>query len=173
MKNILFISALFLSNLATAQTSELSTTANVASVEGTILLSPIQCLKVERTNNIPIEFLNANDYNNISGKQYDNYLTLSVTSTVPWMITVKSVGETFVEKTNPSLFIPVSIMKICARNSKTQFANLVTSSTPQTLLFATDNAIHTTHSVDINLNPGWNFGGGNYSTTLILTLTSQ
>lgn len=174
MKNILLFCSLFLTELAAGQTAQFSSaSANAASVDGTILLSPIQSLRVERTNNFPIEFLNANDYNNASGKQYNNYLTLYVTSTVPWMITVRAVSESFVDKTTPSLSIPVSIMKLCARNNTTQFNPLTTSASVQTLLYATDNAIHSTHFVDINLNPGWKYSGGNYSTTLLFTLTSQ
>lgn len=181
MRKILIICAFLASYAANAQTDGTyaaqgqsgGTSTNAASVSGTILFLPIQSLRVELTNNAPMEFLTANDYNSPTGKQYNNYMRVFVTSTIPWVVGIKAVSETFYSNTPGASDVPVNLITLRGHNSQTQFGPIRLSNAQQTLLHATNNAIHTIHDIDINVNPGWKYAGGSYRTTLLFTLTSQ
>lgn len=163
----------FLSMVALQSSAQLSGAANTNSsstVQGSIITFPIQSLTVEQINSAPIQFVNADDYN--SGKQYPNYLKLTVVSTVPWLVTVRAIDGQF-GSINSSSNMPVSLLNLRGHNNSGSFGPIALSNASQTFLVGLNNQIQSVFFVDLSLNPGWNYSGGSYSTNLLFTLTPQ
>lgn len=173
MKQMLLFFSLLIVGKCHSQLASTFSSGNAGTIRGTVLMLPIQSLRVELNNSTPILFSDASDYNITSGKDYTNHLKLYVVSTVPWVIGVKAVAENFTGLTAGASEIPVSLLKLTARNTNTAFPSVNLSAGVQTLLYATTNNIQTVHDVDLNFAPGWKYSGGNYSTTLVFTLSSQ
>lgn len=173
MKQMMLFFSLLIVGKCHSQPASTFSSGNVGAVKGNVLILPIQSLRVELNNSNPILFSGASDYNITSGKDYLNHFKLYVVSTVPWVIEVKAVAENFTGLTDGASLMPVSLLKLKAHNTNTAFPSVNLSAGVQTLLYATTNNIQTVHDVDLNFTPGWNYSGGNYSTTLVFTLSSQ
>lgn len=175
MKNILTFFCVFSLSQALAQTS-LSATSNPCidpnNVTGIVSFFPILSLKSEVLTPNAINFVSAADYNNSTGKNFSNYIRLSVVSTLPWTISVQSLSSNFTNLTN-SVIVPVSIMSLMAHNTTNSFQRINTNTSLQTLLYSTSTSISTVHYVDVNVNPGWKYSGGHYTTTLQFTISQQ
>lgn len=136
------------------------------SVAGTVFVPALQSINVQTLFSEPIYFNSLNDYNN--GKIIPNYCVLYVASNVPWLVSVVSNAGQFSSDNNAVM--PVSIIKMKASNAK-DFVDI--NMIPQTLLLNENNLIKNQYSIDLKVDPSWNYPGGNYTASVTFTLTQQ
>lgn len=170
MRYILILVLLLSKNIASAQSGNSSKVPDHTSAQGIIQIPSLQCLNIELLYNSDFSFSSSGDLD--KGKLIARFLKATVISNKPWILNVMTSSAYFYSSSqyNDGKEMPVSIMSIKAENSH-QFHSL--SNAPQPVLFSTNNNLVNTHYIDLKLNPGWSFPGGQYNTNVIFTLTAE
>lgn len=123
------------------------------------------------SNSSPVITFNNSQYSN--GYTVSGFNTFNIKSNVPWRLSVASATPYFgASGTGASSNMPASVISVA--KSGQSFVSLTT--TPQTL--ATGNRGSAakpgnSFNMDFQANPGYNFGPGIYTLTLLYTLTAQ
>ncbi|HTM65932.1 MAG TPA: hypothetical protein VL093_06420 [Flavipsychrobacter sp.] len=91
-----------------------------------------------------------------------------IKSTRPWVLTVSAPEESFVSTSGNSL--PYSLLKVKPTNGAT-FVPL--SVQPSTLLTSASSQISSEQDFDLKMDSPLGFKGGNYSATIVFSLTAQ
>ena len=116
-----------------------------------------------------IEFTSENDIN--YGKTYSGYYKLTVSSDDPWVVSIMAKTSLFTPSSSTaSNNMPASIMSL-KESSKPNFISL--SETPQNLLMSDNSNINGNFSIDLYVNPSWNYKGGSYYEEILFTLSVQ
>ncbi|MBX9784856.1 MAG: hypothetical protein K2X48_16320 [Chitinophagaceae bacterium] len=125
-----------------------------------------QYLRISVNNNSPLEFSGASDLDN--GLVISGWLKITIYSSTSWKLTVQSISP--YAWSNNHQQQPVSIFQLKASNSNLY---VQVRSTPQSILRGSGSKFESVFYIDLQANPGWDYGAGNYIANLIFTLTSQ
>lgn len=139
-----------------------------ASATGSIFLPTLQCINIDVLENDAIQFSKAEEYDN--GKQVPNFIRATVISNVPYLVSIMASGPGFSSDAGDAPTMPVSIISL-RDNISNRFVSVTSAAQP--LLVNKNNDVHSVYMVDAHFNPGWNYSGGQYNTTLVFTLTAQ
>ncbi len=108
-----------------------------------------------------------------NGITISNYASISITSNVAWLTSLKSNATNFTALSGGTSSMPCSIVgfKIGTGGS---FTTLSTSSqTVKTGNAGNSSASGNSFNVDLKYNPGFNYPGGIYSLGVVFTITAQ
>jgi hypothetical protein len=165
MRTLLFLIMIAMSCISNAQSNP---QAGPLSAFGNITIPSLMSLQVEANNGL-VNFENLSDFK--SGKMYQGFLNLKVVSTQPWLISFRTLNASFTPLTpGASADMPVSVMRI----KRTGTANWISlSNITQPLLSSGNNQISNSFQYDALFELGWKYRSGNYTTTILFTLTPQ
>jgi hypothetical protein len=147
-------------------TSGSSSSKKTASVTGAIYLPSVLTLKLSSVANTQFNFDNWEAYKN--GIVKPAVVHAKIKSTRPWVLTVSAPEENFVSTTGNSL--PYSLLKVKPTNAATFVA---LSRQPNTLLTSSSSQISSEQDFDLKMDSPLGFKGGNYSATIVFSLTAQ
>lgn len=140
------------------------------SATGTMDISSLVSLTVNTPSTT--SFATTNDY--LNGITTLNYSTLSVKSNILWLVEVAANAANFTAMGGgASSTMPCSVLKFRLNGSSTFFTMTTASQTLQTGDQGDASSSGNTFGMDINFNPGFNYPGGQYSLSLIYTITNQ
>lgn len=161
---------LLLCHLAHAQavrvTNGNSSPKQTASVTGSVHLPSVLTLRLSSVANTQFNFDNWEAYKN--GVVKSGIIHAKIKSTRPWVLTVSAPEESFVSTSGNSL--PYSLLKVKPADGTT-FVPL--SVRPSTLLTSTSSQISSEQDFDLKMDSPLGFKGGNYSATIVFSLTAQ
>ena len=141
---------------------------NNTNVIGSIYVPSLQSINVDFLQSAAIQFTKAEEFDH--GKLLPSFIRASVVSNVPYLVSVMANSDFFNTTSTHSNPMPVSIISL-RDNISNQFVNLSAIAKP--LLINKTGNMKTEYTIDASIKPGWNYAGGQYSTTLIFTLTPQ
>lgn len=139
-------------------------------ITSSVSIQTVMVLSVTSNSSLAITFNNSQYAN---GYTVSNFNTFNIKSNVPWKLSVASATPYFsASGTYSSSDMPASVIGVA--KSGQSFVNLTT--TPQ--LLATGNRGNNakpgnSFNMDFRANPGYNYGSGIYTLTLLYTLTAQ
>lgn len=164
MKKLFLIIIFFFSGKAFGQYHFTGTASGTMDVSSIVSLS----VNTPSTTN----FTTTSDY--LDGITTLNYSTLSVKSNVLWLVEVAANAADFTAMGGgASSTMPCSVLKFRLNGSATFFTMTTASQTLQTGDQGDASSSGNTFGMDINFNPGFNYPGGQYSLSLIYTITNQ
>lgn len=170
MRPLLLAIVLLLCRPAYGQSSAMTAHAETLSAQGSIQLPSLQSMRLDLLYSSEFSFTSPEELN--QGKLLTKFLKATIISNIPWVVNVMAAGPYF-HTTSPystEQQMPVSVLSF---KSDINPAFQALSDKPQPILFSTSNNIMNEHFVDFKLNPGWQYPGGQYTTSIIFTLTSQ
>ena len=135
---------------------------------GYISVPSLMSLQVA-TNVNNVRFENPFDFK--SGKHYSGFLNLKVVSTQPWLISMKTMSAFFTPLSQgASANMPVDVMRLKRTGTDTW---VPLSSTTRPLLYSDNKNISNNFLYDALFELGWNYRSGDYTTTILFTLSPQ
>ena len=143
-----------------------SSPKQTASVTGSVHLPSVLTLRLSSVANTQFNFDNWEAYKN--GVVKSGIIHAKIKSTRPWVLTVSAPEESFVSTSGNSL--PYSLLKVKPTNGAT-FVPL--SVQPSTLLTSASSQISSEQDFDLKMDSPLGFKGGNYSATIVFSLTAQ
>ncbi len=170
MKYFFFIILLIMATHAYGQNESLSNRAQTATATGSIHMYSLQRFNLDILYNGRIEFLYPEEFD--KGKEYLKFLKATVVSNVPWIVTVMATSPTFYASSqlSPGVAMPVKVLEF---KTGSHYTWQPLTDKPELFLTSSNNNIYSEYFIDLRLNPGWNYPGGHYSTTVVFTLTPQ
>lgn len=143
---------------------------NSTSAQGTVIIPTVQWLKIDVNHSGELSFNSADDLDN--GISVANFMKATVISNSAWIMSIMSTSDFFDVHSNlyPGMPIPVSIMKIKKSNS---LSKITLSNTPQMIWQSSNNLVMNEGYFDLEVDPGWNYPGGRYTATIVVTLTAN
>ena len=170
MRSILFFLALIIYNVGYGQESILSADNSSLSQSAVGYISVPSLMSIQvNTNFNNIKFDDPLDFK--SGKYYTGFLNMKVVSTQPWLVSMKTIAPTFTPLSQgASANMPVSVMRLKKVGSDTW---VPLSNNTKPLLYSSNNNISNTFNYDAHFDLGWKYRSGNYTTTIIFTLSPQ
>ena len=136
-----------------------------------ISIQSVMALSITNNASPALTFTNT-QYSN--GYTISNFNTFDIKSNQPWKLSVSAATASFsASGTNASSDMPASVIGV-VKSGQSPYVQLTT--TDQVL--ATGNRGNTStagnsFNMDFNANPGYNYGPGIYSLTIVYTLTAQ
>jgi hypothetical protein len=141
------------------------------SINSAVSIQSVMALSITNNASPAITFTNT-QYGN--GYTISNFNTFDIKSNLPWKLSVSAATPNFsASGTYASSNMPASVVGV-VKSGQSPFIQL--SSTDQVL--ATGNRGNTSSlgnsfNMDFTANPGYNYGPGIYSLTIVYTLTAQ
>lgn len=136
-------------------------------VQGSIHIPPLYSFRIEKMNQQEIHFDNAMDFD--KGKTYPAFYKATMISNIPCLVEVMTSGNRF-SATEPGKEIPVNIISVRG-NSGSSYVTI--NDNPQPLLFSNNKELVNVRYIDLRLEPGWNFPGGEYNILLNFIISAQ
>jgi hypothetical protein len=140
-------------------------------VSSAVSIQPVMAFTVTNNTAPAITFTNA-QYS--TGYTVSNMNTFSIKSNQPWQINVSAATANFsASGTYASASMPASVIGV-VKSGQSPYVRL--SSTDQVLATGNRGNAATsgnTFNMDLNANPGYNYGPGIYTITVVYTLTVQ
>jgi hypothetical protein len=166
MKQISYIIALLLLHCASYAQQAQSLTRY--SVSGTVSIPLFQELNVELLNQAPVEFKNPDDYN--SGKIIHKFYRATIKSNVPWELSVAPANANFTSNTGKGAkFMPADILSL-KNSTDNKFIKL--STVPVSIIQSSNNLLVNVYTIDLKVDPSWNYPGDIYSIDLLFSLSA-
>jgi hypothetical protein len=137
-------------------------------VTGNIIVPSLMSMDVH-TNYGNVSFTNPSEFQ--TGKYLSGFLKLRVTSTQPWIVSFKAQHQFFIPVSpGGSENMPSSVLQL-KRTDESLWQNLSQGS--KTLMVSNTNNIVSEYFFDAKFNLGWKYKSGNYTNTIIFTLSAQ
>jgi hypothetical protein len=140
-------------------------------INSSVSIQPVMALSITNNASSPLTFANT-QYSN--GYTISNFNTFDIKSNQPWKLSVSAATPNFsASGTHSSANMPASVIGV-VKSGQSPFLQL--SSTEQVL--ATGNRGNTStlgnsFNMDLKADPGYNYGPGVYSLTIVYTLSPQ
>ena len=167
MIKILFLSAsLFVSLAINAQGHKDLPSSEHAS--GSISIPALLSMDVSIAAQQDIKFASWADFT--SEKILYGFFTVDVKATMPWVISVMSSSPYFTSTEAGSGSMPVGLFRL---KSTVANAFLPLSIVAQPVLINSGNEVDSRHSIDVKVDPPWNYRGGQYSLNVMFSITPR
>jgi hypothetical protein len=137
-------------------------------VTGNISIPALQSLKVNNKTGTSLEFSVPADFTN--GKEILSFFNIEVKSNVPWVLTARAGNDNFNTLSAGAPNVPVSILSIKGSDENLY---LPLSSSDVNIKVNSNDLLTNRFTVDLKINPSWNYPGGLYDVNIIFTLTPQ
>lgn len=168
MKYIASFCLMLIGIFSTAQKDSGRPILSSASATGSVYIPTLQSINIDIMQDRAVEFSTVEEYDH--GKFLPGFIKATVISNVPYLVSIMASGASFSSDAGDARPMPISVISL-RDNISNQFVNL--SATAKPLLLNKSNQIQAVYLVDAYFNPGWDYSGGQYNTTLSFTLTAQ
>lgn len=137
-------------------------------ISGTVEMPALQDLKIEIVDPSPFTFSEPQEIE--KGIFRPGYYRLTITSNVPWLITVET-NTPFLKPGSIGASTNANTSMVEVKGNKGGFVSL--TNIPQTVLISETNAIKSVYYIDLRIKPSVLTAGGKYSSPVLFVLSPQ